>query len=69
MTFSPAEAAERSERVAPRLREHLPPTPFELEAWEEEELRCLRAAAQRRFGDAGQWVFETTIAALLAGTP
>lgn len=28
MTFSPAEAAERSERVAPRLREHLPPTPF-----------------------------------------
>ncbi|MFG1818177.1 threonine/serine dehydratase [Kribbella sp. NPDC049174] len=28
MTLSPAEAAERSERVAPRLREHLPPTPF-----------------------------------------
>lgn len=28
MTFSPAEAAERSERVAPRLREHLPLTPF-----------------------------------------
>jgi threonine dehydratase len=28
MTFTPAEAAERSERVAPRLREHLPPTPF-----------------------------------------
>ena len=47
----------------------LPPTPFELEAWEEEELRCLRAAAQRRFGDAGRWEFETTIAALLAGTP
>ncbi|MEU4603937.1 threonine/serine dehydratase [Kribbella sp. NPDC023972] len=28
MTLSPAEAAERSERIAPRLREHLPPTPF-----------------------------------------
>jgi threonine dehydratase len=28
MTFSPAEAAERSERVAPKLREHLPLTPF-----------------------------------------
>ena len=28
MTLSPTEAAERSERVAPRLREHLPPTPF-----------------------------------------
>jgi threonine dehydratase len=28
MTLRPAEAAERSERVAPRLREHLPPTPF-----------------------------------------
>ena len=28
MTFSPAEAAERSEHVAPRLREHLPLTPF-----------------------------------------
>ncbi|TCO22257.1 threonine dehydratase [Kribbella steppae] len=28
MTLSPAEAAERSERVAPRLREHLPPTPL-----------------------------------------
>ncbi|GAA1160911.1 threonine/serine dehydratase [Kribbella jejuensis] len=28
MTLTPAEAAERSERVAPRLRAHLPPTPF-----------------------------------------
>jgi threonine dehydratase len=28
MTLTPAEVAERSERVAPRLREHLPPTPF-----------------------------------------
>lgn len=28
MTFSPAEAAERSERVAPKLRERLPITPF-----------------------------------------
>ncbi|WP_329003049.1 pyridoxal-phosphate dependent enzyme [Kribbella sp. NBC_00709] len=28
MTLSPAEIAERSEAVAPRLREHLPPTPF-----------------------------------------
>ncbi|TCC40029.1 pyridoxal-phosphate dependent enzyme [Kribbella capetownensis] len=28
MTLSPAEAAERSERVAPKLREHLPLTPF-----------------------------------------
>ncbi len=28
MTLSPAEVAERSERVAPRLREHLPLTPF-----------------------------------------
>jgi threonine dehydratase len=28
MMLSPAEAAERSERVAPKLREHLPPTPL-----------------------------------------
>jgi threonine dehydratase len=28
MTLSPAEIAERSEQVAPKLREHLPPTPF-----------------------------------------
>ncbi|WP_433161902.1 threonine/serine dehydratase [Kribbella sp. CA-247076] len=28
MTLSPTEAAERSEQVAPKLREHLPPTPF-----------------------------------------
>ena len=28
MTFGPAEAAQRSEQVAPALREHLPPTPF-----------------------------------------
>ena len=42
----------------------LPPVTFELEAWEEEEMRCLRAAALRRFGDAERWEFETT---LLAG--
>jgi threonine dehydratase len=28
MASSPAEVAERSEAVAPRLREHLPLTPF-----------------------------------------
>jgi Fe-S-cluster containining protein len=44
----------------------LPPAVFELEAWEEEELRCLRAAALRRFEDAGRWAFETTIAAVVA---
>jgi Fe-S-cluster containining protein len=41
----------------------LPPAPFALEAFEERELECLRGAAERRFGDAERWAFETTIAA------
>jgi Fe-S-cluster containining protein len=45
----------------------LPPVPFGLEAFEEDEIACLRAAAQRRFGDAERWTFETTIAAVVAG--
>lgn len=36
---------------------------FELEAFEEVELMCLRAAAARRFGEGERWAFETTIAA------
>jgi len=36
---------------------------FELEAFEEVELACLREAAARRFGDPERWAFETTIAA------
>lgn len=43
----------------------LPPTPFDLEAFEEGEIACLRAAAERRFGDAERWEFETTIAAVV----
>jgi Fe-S-cluster containining protein len=43
----------------------LPPAMFELEAFEEVELACLRDAAARRFGDAGRWGFETTIAAAI----
>lgn len=27
-SLSPADVAERAEHVAPKLREHLPPTPF-----------------------------------------
>jgi Fe-S-cluster containining protein len=41
----------------------LPPEPFGLEEFEEEEVKCLREAAARRFGDPGRWHFETTIAA------
>jgi Fe-S-cluster containining protein len=41
----------------------LPPAIFELEAFEEVELACLREAAARRFGDPERWAFETTIAA------
>jgi Fe-S-cluster containining protein len=41
----------------------LPLVAFELEAFEEIELVCLRAAATRRFGDPERWTFETTIAA------
>lgn len=41
----------------------LPPVPFDLEEFEEGEMACLRAAAERRFGDAERWGFETTIAA------
>lgn len=41
------------------------PVPFDLEEFEEGEIECLRAAAQRRFGDAERWEFETTIAAVL----
>ena len=43
----------------------LPPAMFELEAFEEVELVCLRQAAARRFGDPEQWEFETTIAAAI----
>ena len=41
----------------------LPPVPFALEAFEVEEMECLRAAARRCSGDAERWTFETTIAA------
>ncbi len=41
----------------------LAPVPFELEALEEVEAKCLRAAALRRFGDAERQDFETVIAA------
>ena len=43
----------------------LPPAMFELEAFEEVELACLREAAARRFGDADQQGYETTIAAAI----
>jgi Fe-S-cluster containining protein len=41
------------------------PVMFELEAFEEVELACLREAAERRFGDPERWGFETTIAAAI----
>jgi Fe-S-cluster containining protein len=44
----------------------LPPVPFDLEAFEEDEIACLRAAAHRRLGDAERWTFETTIAAVVS---
>ena len=47
----------------------LPPVPFALEQFEENEMECLRAAAQRRFEDAERWTFETTIAAVVAAQP
>jgi len=43
----------------------LAPVPFELEDFEEDELECLRAAAQRRLSDAERWEFETTIAGVV----
>jgi Fe-S-cluster containining protein len=43
----------------------LAPVIFELEAFEEIELACLREAAARRFGDPERWEFETTIAAAI----
>jgi Fe-S-cluster containining protein len=43
----------------------LGPVPFELEAFEEVEAECLRAAAERRFGDGERHDFETTIAAAI----
>jgi Fe-S-cluster containining protein len=43
----------------------LAPAMFELEAFEEVELACLREAAARRFGDRERWGFETTIAAAI----
>jgi Fe-S-cluster containining protein len=43
----------------------LPPAMFELEAFEEVELVCLREAAARRFGDADLRGYETTIAAAI----
>ena len=45
----------------------LPPVLFELEEFEEREMKCLQAAAERRFGDPERWSFETTIAATVAG--
>jgi Fe-S-cluster containining protein len=44
----------------------LAPVPFQLEAFEDREMECLRAAAERRFGDAERWSFETTIAAAVS---
>jgi Fe-S-cluster containining protein len=44
----------------------LAPESFELEAFEETEHACLRAAAGRLLGDADWWEYETTIAAILA---
>lgn len=41
----------------------LPPVAFDLEGFETDEIECLRAAAERRFGDPERWSFETTIAA------
>ena len=43
----------------------LAPVPFELEAFEEMEAECLRAAALRRFGNADLHNYETTIAAAI----
>jgi Fe-S-cluster containining protein len=43
----------------------LQPVPFDLEGFEEDEIACLRAAAERRFGDPERWTFETTIAAVI----
>jgi Fe-S-cluster containining protein len=43
----------------------LAPAMFELEAFEEVELVCLREAAARRFGDPERWGYETTIAAAI----
>jgi Fe-S-cluster containining protein len=40
----------------------LPPSPFDLEGLELEEVECQRAAARRLFGDAGLEGYETTIA-------
>jgi Fe-S-cluster containining protein len=44
----------------------LAPVAFDLEAFEEGEIVCLRAAAERRLGDGERWDFETTIAAVVA---
>jgi Fe-S-cluster containining protein len=44
----------------------LAPVPFDLEAFEDVELECLRGAAERMLGDASGWGFETTIAAVVA---
>lgn len=46
----------------------LDPVAFELEGFEKREAGALRASAARRFGDAGRWTFETTIAAVVAAT-
>jgi Fe-S-cluster containining protein len=43
----------------------LTPVPFDLEAFEELEAACLRASASRRFGEADQQGYETTIAAAI----
>ena len=43
----------------------LPALPFDLDAFEQVELDCLRAAAGRVRGDPSRWEYETTIAAAL----
>jgi Fe-S-cluster containining protein len=46
----------------------LPPVGFDLEGFEDGELKCLRAAAARRLGCEERWEFETTIAAVVVGS-
>lgn len=47
----------------------LPPQPFDLEGFEEEELDCLREAARELFSDEAAREFETFIAAFIASRP
>ena len=45
----------------------LPPQPFSLEEFEVREHECMRAAADRLFGDPDRWEYESTIAAVVSG--